>query len=482
MVAERSAPDLGGAGRVSLPELRQRRRRGKRRRRPRRKRRRIGSPAGSQFVQRPCLPIDQFVIRQNIAIYNRQLGRETDPARRELLRRLLDGERAKRGPPGSGGPHFRLRRNPGDPAVIRLFRQARTRAVCGRPSLCEPPRIPEVRECLQPIKLLPPGPRPRRSATTMISATISSACGSGRSGSTRPRCSRPATTSTPRRSASSTITSPLPVRPARRASSMSAAAGGRCSAGSSTRRSVKHAVGLTLSSSQAAFVRERAGPEIEVREESWRDHKPDAPYDAIISVGAFEHFARPGLSPEEKLAAYRAFFGFCRDSLKTGGLPLAPDHRLFGVRHHAAAVHRRAHLPRERAAADPRADRRRRPGLRAGRAPERPRPLCADAGRLGAGAGGAARRGGGDGGRRRRGGIRPLPPGLRHGLQARRDLPLAHELPETRPGDLDPPRRPQITMKTPASMSRPGSIAANTLALPGSLPFRSWIRRPASSS
>jgi len=31
-----------------------------------------------------------------------------------------------------------------------------------------------------------------------------------------------------------------------------------------------------------------------------------APYDAIISIGAFEHFARPGLSREEKLAASRA--------------------------------------------------------------------------------------------------------------------------------------------------------------------------------
>lgn len=82
---------------------------------------------------------------------------------------------------------------------------------------------------------------------------------------------------------------------------------------------VKHAVGLTLSTSQAAFARERGGSEIEVREESWRDHRPDAPYDAIISIGAFEHFARPGLTPQEKLAAYREFFAFCRDALKTGG-------------------------------------------------------------------------------------------------------------------------------------------------------------------
>ena len=56
-----------------------------------------------------------------------------------------------------------------------------------------------------------------------------------------------------------------------------------------------------------------------MREESWRDHKPDAPYDAIISIGAFEHFARPGLSPDEKLGAYREFFAFCRDGLKKGG-------------------------------------------------------------------------------------------------------------------------------------------------------------------
>ena len=81
----------------------------------------------------------------------------------------------------------------------------------------------------------------------------------------------------------------------------------------------KHVVGLTLSASQAAWARRDAGPEIEVREESWRDHKADAPYDAIISIGAFEHFARPGLSPDEKLRAYREFFAFCRDALRKGG-------------------------------------------------------------------------------------------------------------------------------------------------------------------
>jgi cyclopropane-fatty-acyl-phospholipid synthase len=82
---------------------------------------------------------------------------------------------------------------------------------------------------------------------------------------------------------------------------------------------VKEAVGLTLSASQAATIRQQPHPGITVREESWREHKPATPYDAIISIGAFEHFARPGLSTEEKLAAYREFFDFCHASLKPGG-------------------------------------------------------------------------------------------------------------------------------------------------------------------
>jgi cyclopropane-fatty-acyl-phospholipid synthase len=97
-----------------------------------------------------------------------------------------------------------------------------------------------------------------------------------------------------------------------------------CGWGSLLRRLVEHAgvghaVGLTLSSAQAAWVRRDAGPRIEVREESWQDHTPETPYDAIISIEAFEHFARPGLSPDEKLAAYREFFGFCSRVLREGG-------------------------------------------------------------------------------------------------------------------------------------------------------------------
>jgi hypothetical protein len=52
--------------------------------------------SGRAPIRAPAVsPMDQFVVRQNIAIYKRQLVRETDPARRDILRRLLDGERAK---------------------------------------------------------------------------------------------------------------------------------------------------------------------------------------------------------------------------------------------------------------------------------------------------------------------------------------------------------------------------------------------------
>ncbi|MEV6010492.1 class I SAM-dependent methyltransferase [Streptomyces sp. NPDC051976] len=82
---------------------------------------------------------------------------------------------------------------------------------------------------------------------------------------------------------------------------------------------VEHAVGLTLSDSQAERLRELALPRTEVRVENWLDHEPDGTYDAIISIGAFEHFARTGLSRAERVAAYREFFDRCRQWLPKGG-------------------------------------------------------------------------------------------------------------------------------------------------------------------
>jgi len=82
---------------------------------------------------------------------------------------------------------------------------------------------------------------------------------------------------------------------------------------------VAHAVGLTLSPSQAAWIRDGRNPKIEVLEQDWRDHKPERRYDAIISVGAFEHFVQKGLDPAAKLKAYREFFAYCDNVLAING-------------------------------------------------------------------------------------------------------------------------------------------------------------------
>ena len=82
---------------------------------------------------------------------------------------------------------------------------------------------------------------------------------------------------------------------------------------------VQHAVGLTLSDAQAEYLRGIAPNNVEVWVRNWSDYEPTAPFDAIISVGAFEHFARQGLSSGEQIEAYRRFFRSCRNWLKPGG-------------------------------------------------------------------------------------------------------------------------------------------------------------------
>lgn len=83
---------------------------------------------------------------------------------------------------------------------------------------------------------------------------------------------------------------------------------------------VPRAVGLTLSDQQAAYVSSRGYPGVEVRVQNWTEYEPDSPFDGIVSIGAFEHFAHPGDSPGEKIDVYRHFFTRCRDWLTTGGV------------------------------------------------------------------------------------------------------------------------------------------------------------------
>jgi cyclopropane-fatty-acyl-phospholipid synthase len=48
-------------------------------------------------------------------------------------------------------------------------------------------------------------------------------------------------------------------------------------------------------------------------------HEPIAPYDSIISIGAFEHFAKPEETLEEKISVYVDFFTRCHKWLSPGG-------------------------------------------------------------------------------------------------------------------------------------------------------------------
>lgn len=82
---------------------------------------------------------------------------------------------------------------------------------------------------------------------------------------------------------------------------------------------VRNAVGLTLSTHQYEWNRSAAVPGVEVRLEPWEQHRPTEPYDAIISIGAFEHFAKPQFTSLEKVRAYRTFFERCHTWLNPGG-------------------------------------------------------------------------------------------------------------------------------------------------------------------
>ncbi|MEU9305516.1 class I SAM-dependent methyltransferase [Streptomyces sp. NPDC048269] len=82
---------------------------------------------------------------------------------------------------------------------------------------------------------------------------------------------------------------------------------------------VQHATGLNLSPLQCHWVQQQKIDGVTVLNENWRDHHPTEPYDAIVSIGAFEHFARMGMSDAARLDAYRTFFAHCRTWLRPSG-------------------------------------------------------------------------------------------------------------------------------------------------------------------
>jgi cyclopropane-fatty-acyl-phospholipid synthase len=106
-------------------------------------------------------------------------------------------------------------------------------------------------------------------------------------------------------------------------------AGGRildigCGWGSTLRRAIEHfdvskATGLSLSAAQVSFIDRLGMPQMEAHLRGWADYHSREPYDAIISIGAFEHFARLDQTAAEKVAGYRDVFACCRSLLRPGG-------------------------------------------------------------------------------------------------------------------------------------------------------------------
>jgi cyclopropane-fatty-acyl-phospholipid synthase len=78
-------------------------------------------------------------------------------------------------------------------------------------------------------------------------------------------------------------------------------------------------VGLTLSRAQAAFAKARDLPGVDFRLESWVDHRPLQPYDAITCIEMSEHLASDRLTADEKVDVYRAFFEHCAAWLRDDG-------------------------------------------------------------------------------------------------------------------------------------------------------------------
>lgn len=86
-----------------------------------------------------------------------------------------------------------------------------------------------------------------------------------------------------------------------------------------TRFGAALAEGLTLSRDQFDYVNGLGRDGVRVHLRSYEAFIAPAPYDGIVSIGAFEHFARPGLDRAEKVRIYRGFFARMHAMLADGG-------------------------------------------------------------------------------------------------------------------------------------------------------------------
>lgn len=92
--------------------------------------------------------------------------------------------------------------------------------------------------------------------------------------------------------------------------------GGLLARAHATREGVS-SVGLTLSVDQRDVAVARGLQGADIRLEGW-DALEDERFDAVISIGAFEHFARPEMTSDERIAEYRRFFERMAGVLRPG--------------------------------------------------------------------------------------------------------------------------------------------------------------------
>lgn len=85
-------------------------------------------------------------------------------------------------------------------------------------------------------------------------------------------------------------------------------------------RGAAGAVGLTPSDEQASWIGAGAGElPLRVIRKTWQEATFEKPFEAIVSIGALEHFARPDLRPDDRRQLYEEFFRFCSRNLVPGG-------------------------------------------------------------------------------------------------------------------------------------------------------------------
>lgn len=80
------------------------------------------------------------------------------------------------------------------------------------------------------------------------------------------------------------------------------------------------ALGLTLSKDQRDHIVGRNLPGVDVQLADVYETELPGTFDGIVSVGAFEHFARPSMDKAEKIAAYEKFFQICHDHMTPGAM------------------------------------------------------------------------------------------------------------------------------------------------------------------